>query len=83
MCSNGYNYTESPLGLGCSDAMPKGHPLLHMYSDTLEMENFPIPSGIAGTAFVHELSHLFSAYATGYVLEPVALRAAMTMCALL
>ena len=83
MCSNGYNYTESPLGLGCSDAIPKGQPLLHMYSDTLETEHFPVPSGIAGTAFVHELSHLFSAYATGYVLEPVVLRAAMTMCALL
>ena len=58
-------------------------PLLHVYSDTLETEHFPVPSGIAGTAFVHELSHLFSAYATGSVLEPVALRAAMTICALL
>ena len=62
---------------------PKSHPLLHVYSDTLETEHFPVPSGIAGTAFVHELSHLFSAYATGSVLEPVALRAAMTMRALL
>ena len=23
MCSNGYNYTESLLGLGCSDAIPR------------------------------------------------------------
>ncbi len=37
--------------------------------------NFPVPTGKAGTAFVSELSWLFRAYAEGTALECVALKA--------
>ena len=37
--------------------------------------NFPLPTGKAGTAFVSELARLFRAYAEGSALECVALRA--------
>ena len=44
---------------------------------------FAIPSGNAGTTFVNELSRPFHAYAVGSTLESIALKAALTMCALL
>ena len=59
--------------------------LSHAYSTVVHWRRniFSIPSGNAGTAFVTELSRLFCAYAVGSALESVALKAAMTMCALL
>ena len=44
---------------------------------------FKVPSGKAGTAFVHELSRMFRAYADHSALENVAMKAAMVMPALL
>ena len=44
---------------------------------------FKVPSGNAGKAFVRELSRMFNAYAEGSALECVAMKAAMTMPALL
>ena len=44
---------------------------------------FKVPSGKAGKAFVRELSGMFSAYAKGSALECVAMKAAMTIPALL
>ena len=45
--------------------------------------SFMVPSGKAGKDFVRELTRLFSAYAEGTALEPVALKAAMVMSLLL
>ena len=44
---------------------------------------FKVPSGKAGRTFVHELSHLFQAYAESSALEGVAMKSAMIMPALL
>ena len=44
---------------------------------------FKVPSGKAGKAFTRELSRMFSAYAERSALESVAMKAAMTMPALL
>ena len=44
---------------------------------------FKVPSGKAGKAFVRELSRMFNAYAEGSALESMAMKAAMTMPALL
>ena len=44
---------------------------------------FKIPSGKAGTVFVNELTHLLSAYADATTMENIAMKAAMTMPALL
>ena len=44
---------------------------------------FKAPSGRAGKSFVHELSHLFKAYAKGNSQESIALTAAMTLPSLL
>ena len=59
--------------------------LNHAYSTVVHWRRniFSIPSGNAGAGFVTELSRLFCAYAVGSALESVALKAAMTMCALL
>ena len=59
--------------------------LNHAYSTVVHWRRniFSIPSGNAGAGFVTELSRLFRAYAVGSALESVALKAAMTMCALL
>ena len=57
----------------------------HAYSVVVHWRRnvFAVPSGKAGTGFVSELSRLFLAYAEGSALESIALKAAMTMCALL
>ena len=44
---------------------------------------FKVPSGKAGKAFVRELSRMFNVHAEGSALECVAMKAAMTMPALL
>ena len=44
---------------------------------------FKVPSGKAGKAFVRELSRMFNANAEGSALKCVAMKAAMTMSALL
>ena len=44
---------------------------------------FTVPSGKAGKTFVRDLSRMFNAYAEGSALECVAMKAAMTMPALL
>ena len=44
---------------------------------------FKVPSGSIGKQFVAEIARLFEAFATESALEPVALKAAMTLPALL
>ena len=70
---------------GDVDAEPFTQRLDHAYSVVVHWRRnvFAVPSGKAGTGFVSELSHLFLAYAEGSALESIALKAAMTMCALL
>ena len=57
----------------------------HAYSLVVHWKRniFSVPSGKVGTSFVSELSRLFCAYAEGTALESIALKAAMTSCALL
>ena len=70
---------------GDVDAEPFTQRLDHAYSVVVHWRRnvFAVPSGKAGTGFVSELSRLFLAYAEGSALESIALKAAMTMCALL
>ena len=70
---------------GDVDAEPFTQRLDHAYSVVVHWRRnvFTVPSGKAGTGFVSELSRLFLAYAEGSALESIALKAAMTMCALL
>ena len=44
---------------------------------------FKVPSGKAGTSFVHEISRMFQAYSGSSALEGIAMKAAMIMPALL
>ena len=59
--------------------------LNRVYDEVVQWKRncFMVPSGKAGKAFVQELSRLFDAYAEGSALESVAMKAAMTMPALL
>ena len=70
---------------GDVDAEPFTQRLDHAYSVVVHWRRnvFAVPSGKAGTGFVSKLSRLFLAYAEGSALESIALKAAMTMCALL
>ena len=59
--------------------------LSRIYDEIVQWKRnlFKVPSGNAGKAFVRELTRMFNAYAEGSALECVAMKAAMTMPALL
>lgn len=59
--------------------------LNRIYDEIVQLKRnlFKVSSGNAGKAFVRELSRMFNAYAEGSALECVAMKAAMTMPALL
>ena len=76
---------EIPFCWGEVDGVSFSTDLNKIYDEIVHWKKnvFKVPSGKAGTAFVRELSRLFRAFADSSALEGVALKAAMTMPALL
>ncbi len=70
---------------GCEDSQNFKGDLNRIYDEAVHWRRnlFKVPSGKPGKSFVCELTRLFRAYAEGSALEGVALKAAMTMPALL
>ena len=70
---------------GDMDATSFTKSLESAYKETVHWKKncFRIPQGKAGKSFIHELAHLFHAFATGSALESVALKAATVLALLI
>ena len=85
-CLPPYSHLCCPCFKWCNvDGSMYKEAITNAYSEVVHWKRniFKVPLGRAGKSFVHELFHLFKAYAEGNSLELIALTDAMTLPSLL